>query len=95
MSDPAGAATSPPDGTTAEPAQQDAASRRRQHRAWYVYDWANSAYVTTTATVLLGPYLTAVARADACPDLAEGVDCTQSLHVLGVPISAAHSCSTR
>ncbi len=89
MTDPAaGPTSSPPDVTSAEPLHQDAASRRRQHRAWYVYDWANSAYVTTTATVLLGPYLTAVARADACPNLAEGVDCTESLRVLGVPISA-------
>ena len=33
----------------------------RQQRAWYWYDWANSAYVTTTATVILGPYLTSLA----------------------------------
>ena len=41
--------------------------RRGQQRAWYVYDWANSAYVTTTATVLFGPYLTVVAKRAACP----------------------------
>ena len=36
-------------------------------RAWYFYDWANSAYVTTTTTVLFGPYLTSVAeRAVGC-----------------------------
>ncbi|MDQ3095234.1 MAG: MFS transporter, partial [Actinomycetota bacterium] len=35
--------------------------RRAEQRAWYFYDWANSAYVTTIATVLFAPYLTAVA----------------------------------
>lgn len=39
----------------------------RQQRAWYFYDWANSAYVTTTATVILGPYLTSLAVNAACP----------------------------
>lgn len=39
----------------------------RQQRAWYWYDWANSAYVTTTATVILGPYLTSIATRAACP----------------------------
>ena len=34
--------------------------------AWYWYDWANSAYVTTIATVLFAPYLTSVAEAAAC-----------------------------
>ncbi len=39
----------------------------RYRKSWYWYDWANSAYVTTTATVILGPYLTAVAKKAACP----------------------------
>ena len=30
-----------------------------------VYDWANSAYITTVVTVLIGPYLTALAQASA------------------------------
>ena len=37
-------------------------ARRRQHRAWYWYDWANSAYVTTVTTVLFAPYLIAIAK---------------------------------
>ena len=37
-------------------------ARRREQRAWYWYDWANSAYVTTVTTVLFAPYLIAVAR---------------------------------
>jgi MFS transporter, UMF1 family len=63
--------------------------RRRRQRAWYVYDWANSAYVTTTATVLFSPYLTAVARQAACPGgagLTGGV-CRTPLSVLGIPVS--------
>lgn len=66
-----------------------AAQRRREQRAWYFYDWANSAYVTTTAGVLFAPYLTSVATAAACPDLADGVSCTQPLFELFgvVPIS--------
>ena len=37
----------------------------REQKSWYWYDWANSAYVTTTATVLFAPYLTSVATAAA------------------------------
>ena len=33
-----------------------------EQKAWYFYDWANSSYVTTTGTVLFGPYLTSVAE---------------------------------
>lgn len=29
---------------------------------WYLYDWANSAFVTSIVTVFLGPYLTSIAR---------------------------------
>ncbi|HEU5315324.1 MAG TPA: MFS transporter, partial [Chloroflexota bacterium] len=35
----------------------------REVRGWMMYDWANSAFVTTVGTVLLGPYLTALAQA--------------------------------
>ncbi|MFB9376497.1 MFS transporter [Kineococcus gynurae] len=61
---------------------------RRARRSWYVYDWANSAYVTTTQTVLFAPYLTVVARRAACPGLAEGEVCRTPLSVLGVPVAA-------
>ena len=60
---------------------------RRERRAWYFYDWANSAYVTTTGTVLFAPYLTAVATAAACPGLADGEACGATLSVLGVPVA--------
>ncbi len=70
----------------------DLALRRRQQRSWYFYDWANSAYVTTTATVLFTPYLASIARAAACPGgdtdpgVVDGV-CTATLSVLGVPVA--------
>jgi UMF1 family MFS transporter len=56
-------------------------------RSWYWYDWANSAYVTTTATVLFTPYLTAVAESAACPNLPDGATCENNLSVLGLGIS--------
>ncbi len=59
----------------------------KEQRAWYWYDWANSAYVTTTATVLMSPYLTSVAKAAACPDLADGAVCATNLSFFGIPIS--------
>jgi UMF1 family MFS transporter len=61
--------------------------RGKQQRAWYWYDWANSAYVTTTATVLFGPYLTTVAKRAACPGQDTELACTTDLTVLGVPVS--------
>ncbi|MFL6212435.1 MAG: MFS transporter [Blastocatellia bacterium] len=38
---------------------------RRELFGWYIYDWANSAFYTTVVTVLMGPYLTAIAKAAA------------------------------
>ncbi|MEZ0493160.1 MFS transporter [Kineococcus sp. TBRC 1896] len=57
----------------------------RARRSWYVYDWANSAFVTTTQTVLFSPYLTVLARRAACPDQPTG--CTRDLSVLGLPVA--------
>ena len=34
---------------------------RKERRAWYMYDWAQSVFNTTVITVFLGPYLTALA----------------------------------
>ena len=59
--------------------------RLREQRGWYWYDFANSAFVTTTATVLAGPYLTAVAETAAC-GTSEG-DCTTQLSILGLAVS--------
>jgi len=55
-------------------------SARRQRRAWYAYDWANSAFATSVLAVFLGPYLTDVAEAAAGAD--------GFLHPLGVPLRA-------
>jgi len=67
----------------------DRRERRREWRSWYFYDWANSAFVTTVGTVLLGPYLTAVAERAACGAVATATEpCTQTLSVLGIPVAA-------
>lgn len=52
----------------------------REQRAWYFYDWANSAYASTVVTLFLGPYLTALARRAADP---QGL-----IFPLGIPIDA-------
>lgn len=57
------------------------AVRRRHQRAWYVYDWANSAFQTSVITVFLGPYLTELARAAA--------DAQGFVRPLGLPLRAA------
>lgn len=72
---------------TDPPDQLDSRSRRREQRAWYFYDWANSAYVTTTLTALYGPYLTVVAKRAACPGQSTDLQCSTNLHVLGIPVS--------
>ncbi len=73
--------------TTAAPVP-DAGARRREQRAWYFYDWANSAYVTTVLTVLFSPYLASIAETAACgaPGTPEN-PCTTNLRVLGIPLS--------
>ncbi len=56
----------------------------REQRAWFFYDWANSGYWTTTATVLFSPYLTSVAEKAACGYVG-GSDrpCKEDVDVLG------------
>ncbi len=44
------------------------AARKREQRSWYFYDWANSAFATTVAGVLFGPYLIAIAEEAAVDD---------------------------
>lgn len=62
--------------------------RRREQRAWYWYDWANSAYVTTIATVLAAPYLIAVAEEAACGFAGTSDrDCTRDLDILGLAVA--------
>ncbi len=51
---------------------------RREQRGWYFYDFANSAFSSTVATLFLGPYLTELARAAGG---AEGY-----IYPLGLPV---------
>src|SRR6185369_13806715 len=52
----------------------------REQRAWYFYDWANSAFATTVLAVFMGPYLTALTKA--------GADASGFVHPLRIPIAA-------
>jgi UMF1 family MFS transporter len=62
-------------------------ARRREQRAWYWYDWANSAYFTTVLSVMFAPYMITVAgRAAGCADPSETCDRTVSL--LGLHLAA-------
>lgn len=42
--------------------------RANEQRAWYWYDWANSAYVTTVGTVMFAPYIISIAENAAVDD---------------------------
>ncbi len=66
----------------------DLPTRRREQRAWYWYEWAQSAFVTTISVVLALPYLTAIANnAAGCPDLPDGDTCANNLSLLGIPLN--------
>lgn len=67
--------------------QDHRTQRRREQRSWYWYDWANSAYITTTLTVLLSPYLTVIAKRAACPGQDTDLPCRTTVSVLGIPAS--------
>lgn len=51
---------------------------RKEQRAWYFYDVANSAFASTVLTLFLGPYLTSLAKAAAGPD--------GMVHPFGIPV---------
>lgn len=63
------------------------AEQRQLQRRWYWNDLGVTGYLTVTITVLLGPYLTSVANAAACPGQPTDQTCRTNLHVLGVPIA--------
>ncbi|CAA9326768.1 MAG: Uncharacterized MFS-type transporter [uncultured Nocardioidaceae bacterium] len=82
--------TAAPSGSPGGLADLSPLSRRKEQRAWYWYDWANSGYVTTVATVLFAPYLITVAERAACgrvTDADAGFKCTEDLGVLGLSVS--------
>src|SRR5262245_66129552 len=75
--------------TVAQPGHTSEEERQREQRAWYFYDWANSAYVTVVGTVLFAPYLTAGAERAACgPGVSDENPCHTDLHVIGLGVSA-------
>lgn len=43
-------------------ADLDPLNRAQEQKAWYWYDWANSAYTTTIGTVFFGPYFIGLAE---------------------------------
>jgi UMF1 family MFS transporter len=51
-----------------------------EQRAWYLYDFANSAYSSTVVTLFLGPWLTNLAKGAA--------DANGFIHPLGIPVDA-------
>lgn len=55
---------------TGDEVATDAAGRRREHRGWCWYDWANSVFPTSVTTVFLSLYLTSVATEAAKADVA-------------------------
>lgn len=67
--------------STAGPAALGGTVGPREIRAWYLYDWACSAFSTTVVAVFLGPYLTSVAETAA-----GGAD--GYVHPLGIPVRA-------
>ena len=54
---------------------------KREIFGWAMYDWANSAFVTTVGTVFLGPYVAGLARSAA---QAAG---TSTISFLGTPVA--------
>jgi UMF1 family MFS transporter len=71
-------------GILSAPARVD----KREYWGFCLYDWANSGYVTTVATVLFAPYLTSVAETAACGRVGTAEDpCTTNLQVLGLGIA--------
>jgi UMF1 family MFS transporter len=53
---------------------------RREQRAWFAYDFANSAFASTVVTLFLGPYLTSLAKSAA--------DASGIIYPLGIPVDA-------
>jgi UMF1 family MFS transporter len=61
--------------------------RSQDQKAWYWYDWANSAFYTTVLSVLFAPYMATVAgEAAGCVDPDE--TCAETVSVLGLHLAA-------
>lgn len=59
---------------------------KREIAGWTMYDWANSAFSTTVATVFLGPYVTGLANSVAVTNPDTG---SKLVYLLGIPIAPA------
>ncbi|KOX07830.1 MFS transporter [Nocardiopsis sp. NRRL B-16309] len=69
----------------------DPRQRRREQRGWYLYDWANSVFITSVVTVLIGPYMSTLACASAgAADAAACQDPSLALAPLGVDWFTLH-----
>ena len=75
-------------GTSAPSAADlDPLEREREQKAWNWYDWANSAFYTTTLTVLFAPFMITVAgRAAGCGSSADET-CNKTVTVLGLHLA--------
>jgi UMF1 family MFS transporter len=63
--------------------------RVKEQKAWYWYDWANSAFYTTVLTVLFGPYMIEIAgRAAGCAEDDRDENCRATVSVLGLDLAA-------
>ncbi|WP_134766009.1 MFS transporter [Nocardioides sp. 1609] len=64
--------------------------RAQEQKAWYWYDWANSAFYTTVLSVMFAPYMIEVAgKAAGCPDdLDDAATCGNTVSVLGLDLAA-------
>ncbi|GAB2527303.1 MFS transporter [Nocardiopsis aegyptia] len=69
----------------------DPRQRRREQRGWYLYDWANSVFITSVVTVLIGPYMSTLACSSAgAADAAACQDASLALAPLGVDWFTLH-----
>jgi UMF1 family MFS transporter len=61
--------------------------RSKDQKAWYWYDWANSAFYTTVLSVLFAPYMATVAgKAAGCVDADD--TCSRTVDLLGLHLAA-------
>ena len=61
--------------------------RSKDQKAWYWYDWANSAFYTTVLSVLFAPYMATVAgKAAGCVN--DDDTCSKTVSVLGLHLAA-------
>ncbi|MFL1431185.1 MULTISPECIES: MFS transporter [unclassified Nocardiopsis] len=73
----------------------DPAQRRREQRGWYLYDWANSVFITSVVTVLIGPYLSGLACSSVGADTSQAcLDPSLSLGLFGLHPNALYPALT-